>query len=301
MNTHKPVLINPIIRVFKENNKSGKIFDGTFGGGGYSYKFIENGGEVFACDLDKNAIERSSSNPKLHLVQSNFAEHIKTFEDYTFDCIVVDLGFSNNQLQLDNKGFSYQKPDQLLDLRYNEDEGVTVSEFLKKVNYDTLRRVLYENSGEQFANKIAERIIEKRELVKEIKVSDLVEWISESIPKKFYNKKNQVLSRVWQSLRIYINKEFESLNEFLAIAPKKLAVGGVLCIVNFHSLEDKITTKTFREMSQTYDLDNYGNKAQHYELLSRKPITPDQEELDFNPQSRSATLRIIRRCPEQKK
>jgi 16S rRNA (cytosine1402-N4)-methyltransferase len=299
MNTHIPVLLDPILGFYKLYNQSSIVFDGTFGGGGYSKVLIDNGATVHASDLDNNALDRAFKSDKLILKQGNFADLISEFDDSTFDMIVVDLGFSNNQLLIDDKGFSYQKKDQILDLRYDDNVGVSASDFLLRHDYDVIRRVLFDNSGEQFSNKIATKIVEKREKKQIIKVSDLEAWVVEAIPMKFYNKRNQVLSRVWQALRIHINNEFDSLRRFLEVAPQKLKVGGVLCVVNFHSLEDKITTKKFRDLAQFYDLDKYGNKYQNYELLSKKPIVPDESELLANQQSRSATLRVIRKCREQ--
>jgi 16S rRNA (cytosine1402-N4)-methyltransferase len=300
MNNHIPVLLDPILSLFENNLKDKYIFDGTFGGGGYSQKFEKEGAKVFACDLDVNAIERNQIKD-ITLVQSNFKDYIKEFQDSYFDLIVVDLGFSNNQLTIDDKGFSYLKSDQLLDLRYDDQIGKSASEVLLKISEDELGKILYENSGEIFARKIAKTICDQRKNMSQILVKDLENWVIESIPGKFKNKKMQVLSRVWQSLRIYINQEFENLKEFLKHAPNKLKVDGYLCIVNFHSLEDKITTKIFRDLSKTFDKDQYGNKGQYFELISRKPITPDENELNSNPQSRSATLRILRKCLEQNK
>jgi 16S rRNA (cytosine1402-N4)-methyltransferase len=301
MNVHIPVLLNPILEVYKDLQLSGPVFDGTYGGGSYSLEFNKLNAKVFGCDLDPNAIKREQKNPNLTLVQSNFADYIMTFPDNFFDLIVVDLGFSNNQLVLDNKGFSHMKADQILDLRYNENEGQSASELLKHIKYDELSRILYENSGETFSRKIATTVIDNRDSVDVITVEIMEKWVSSSIPMKFKNKRVQVLSRVWQALRIYINYEFESLKTFLDKAPSKLKVGGVLCVVNFHSLEDKITTNKFRDLAKTYDVDNYGNKGQDFELLTRKAITPDDQELTENNQSRSATLRIIKRCQGRNK
>jgi 16S rRNA (cytosine1402-N4)-methyltransferase len=299
MNKHIPVLLDPIIGFYKMYNQGSKVFDGTFGGGGYSQAFVNLGAFVDASDLDNNALDRAFKSDLLNLKQGNFADVIGNYDNSTFDMIVVDLGFSNNQLLIDDKGFSYQKKDQVLDLRYDNEQGQSASDYLLTHDYDAIRRVLFDNSGEQFSNKIATKIVEKREKMQTIKVSDLEAWVVEAIPMKFYNKRNQVLSRVWQALRIHINQEFDSLRRFLETAPNKLKVGGVLCVVNFHSLEDKITTKKFRDLAQFHDLDNYGNKYQNYELLSKKPIVPDEAELDMNQQSRSATLRVIRKCREQ--
>ena len=303
INTHVPVLIDPILITFLEEYKDKDlkdtiIFDGTFGGGGYSQAFLGKGCKVLACDLDNDSIEVKEQ-ANLKLTQANFANYIEGFDKNTFDLIVVDLGFSNNQLTQSNKGFSYHYPEQIFDLRYDQSYKRSVSDFLLTTNADTLSRVIYQYSGEKLARKIANSVVEGCRGLKVITVGQMVEWINSAIPAKFYNKRNQILSRVWQALRIFINDEFVSLEKFLNKAPEKLKIGGLLCVVNFHSLEDKMTTKRFRELSKTFDLDKYGNKDQYYKLLTKKATTPNQEELDNNKQSRSATLRILQKCQEQ--
>jgi 16S rRNA (cytosine1402-N4)-methyltransferase len=298
INQHIPVLLNPIVEFYLKHNKGSIVFDGTFGGGGYSQKFLELKSKVYACDLDTNAINRAVTNHDLTLVNQNFGEYINEFSDNYFDMIVVDLGFSNNQLLLDEFGFSYLKDSQPLDLRFDVKRGKSCSDYLNSVNVDDLTKTIFNNSGEHLSRKIALKITDNVN-GKDITVGDLKGWVMQAIPAKFMKSKNSILARVWQALRIEINQEFQWLNKFLDLAPSKLKAGGILCVVNFHSLEDKITTKKFRDLSKTREIDNYGNKAQDFILLTKKPITPDQDELDSNPQSRSATLRIIQKCLEQ--
>lgn len=297
-NQHIPVLLDPIIDYYIQNNKGSVVFDGTFGGGGYSKRLLENNAQVFACDLDNNAINRAFKSDKLTLVNKNFGEYIQDFENGFFDMIVVDLGFSNNQLVIDENGFSYLKDSQPLDLRFDIKRGKSCSDYLNTVSVDDLTKVLFNHSGESLSRKIALKITDNVS-GKDITVGDLKGWVMQGIPAKFMKSKNSILARIWQALRIEINQEFQWLNKFLDVAPYKLKEGGILCVVNFHSLEDKITTHRFRTLSKTRDIDNFGNKTQDFLLLTKKPITPTQTELDSNPQSRSATLRIIQRCPEQ--
>lgn len=311
-NQHIPVLLNPIISEAREARESQKIieshkekgfvaFDGTFGGGSYTQEILDAGFSVYACDLDEAALARSKNIkvPKtlsFTTVHSNFCDYIATFEDGFFDLIVVDLGFSNNQLRIEKKGFSYQEPDQLLDLRYDESKGHSVAYLLNKSTTDAISKMIFNHSGEQFARKIALKIQDYKDAGGVIRtVADLVGCVEQAIPDKFKNKRNQVLARVWQALRIEVNEEFTVLSKFLSTAPQKLKKGGILCVVNFHSLEDKITTKTFRELSKPFEIDDYGNKGQHYTLLTKTPITPTAKELEANPQSRSATLRILKK------
>lgn len=305
INTHIPVLLDECVNLLKIDNiidENVKVFDGTFGGGGYTNAFLKSDNRVFvtATDLDPYAIQRGNLNfaneinsHRLTLINSNFAQTVSTLEDNAYSLIIVDLGFSNNQLKIDPKGFSYLKTTDLLDLRYNHNQGSPVSQFLNTASKVEISKVIYNYSGETFANRIATKIEEVRGSKPIVTVADLVNIIEISIPQKFRNKKNQILSRVWQSLRIHINDEFTSLETFVNIAPTKLKVGGVLAVINFHSLEDKITTKFMRNLTKPTSEDVYGNKKYDFELITKKPVVPTLQEVERNPQSRSATLRAI--------
>jgi 16S rRNA (cytosine1402-N4)-methyltransferase len=305
-NAHIPVLLEPIVEIIKNNSKSEvKIFDGTLGGGGYTQRFLELGYIVHAGDLDTDAIEsfrtknKDLYKDKLFLENGNFADLIGNFDDGYFDIIVLDLGFSSNQLEYSDRGFSYQKDDELLDLRYDPHSGLPCYKKLQKLKKpDDLWTVIYTNSGESMSRPIAKAVFDYVQLQNKpiYSVAEIREVIIQSIPKKFIKHKNAILSRVWQALRIWTNHEFDSLEKFLNITYKKLAIGGLLCIVSFHSLEDKIVTKFMRNLSKPIELDGYGNKAQYYKLLTPKPILPTEQEIEQNPRSRSAMLRVLKRC-----
>lgn len=303
-NVHIPVLMPEVadflLQSILPNPKT--IFDGTLGGGGYTEHFVLNGHAVFACDLDQQAIERSQNRllPKFSKQffpsQDNFAHFITTFEDGFFDGIMLDLGFSSNQLELSGLGFSYQNLSDPLDLRFDPDSGLPCWQKIQRLHSDQeLSKILYDNSGEDLSRKIAGSIfnhpnVQQKQL---LTVGDVVASVEHAIPAKFKNKTNSILSRIWQALRIWTNDEFESLRTFLSHSLSKLKPGGRLAIVSFHSLEDKIVAHFMREASKPQVIDDYGNKIFYAKLLTPKAITPQAKEVEFNPRSRSALLRVL--------
>ena len=311
INTHIPVLANEVIDNLWQSELGSRIYmDGTFGGGGYSKllnEISENQAQITACDLDATTFENllvnevSSNNSAnsigIKFVNSNFCELITTFEDNSMAGIMLDLGFNSNQLITSNRGFSYLETEDVLDLRYDINQGIPLWQKFTKLRDDTiLRNIIYEYSGEEMSARVARSIFNKISSGSPIyKVQDLVVVILEAIPAKFQKKQYSILSRIWQSLRIWTNNEFESLEEFLRIAPTKLVSGGRIAIVCFHSLEDKIVTKTMRNLAKPITIDEFGNTTANYKFLTPKAIKPTDKEIEANPRSRSATLRIIER------
>jgi 16S rRNA (cytosine1402-N4)-methyltransferase len=299
-NTHIPVLINDIMS-FIDTGKQNTIFDGTFGGGGYTNIFLNHGHEVYACDLDQTTIDffqdNNPSNTKLHLENDNFSSYISNFEDGFFDIITLDLGYSSNQLEYSNRGFSYQNVDEALDLRYDISTGVPVYQKIRKLSSaDELGKILFRYSGESFSHRIAINLYAAIKATdKEFFVCDAIRVVENSIPKKFLHKINSILSRVWQALRVWVNDEFVHLELFLTTSISKLKQNGVLMIVSFNSLEDKMVTKYMRQMSQKKIIDDFGNTQQDYILITKKAVLPSNDEIDTNRRSRSAMLRVLKK------
>jgi 16S rRNA (cytosine1402-N4)-methyltransferase len=307
-NFHIPVLFESVKEyLLTQKSYKGEInlFDGTLGGGGYTQGFLdyclENKIKLnqYSSDLDQKAIDRVLSYVKvddsqnLEIRQGNFADVIQEFEDGFFHAITLDLGFSSNQLEESERGFAYLGREEPLDLRYDTSSGQSASyKLLNLHNWQQLGKVIYENSGEDLAMRIAKKLYETNKKTPWL-VGEFVDLVISVIPITALKRKNQILSRVWQALRIWVNDEFVSLNTFLPIALEKLKVGGRLGIVSFHSLEDKIITKFMRDMSKPTSEDDYGNKEYAYKLINARPITPTEEEITANPRSRSAVLRVI--------
>jgi 16S rRNA (cytosine1402-N4)-methyltransferase len=299
-NHHIPVLLDEVAGFVFENKPQPKVFDGTFGGGGYTTLFLEKGAEVFATDLDKTVYDRYFlSNPKhlkLHTFHGNFADVIRDFKNSFFDSIVADLGFSSNQLEESGRGFSYQQLNDSLDFRYDLSRGKGLLEKLSKVgSSDNLGKILFQYSGETMSRRIAGQIFDDFRAKKLNTVEDLLKSIDQVISKELWHKRNGIYSRIWQALRIWVNDEFENLELFLSRSLDKLASGGLLIVVCFHSLEDKIVTKFMRTMSKPLEIDDFGNTITSFELITKKAKIPSEKEIEGNIRSRSATLRVLKK------
>jgi|688.fasta_scaffold81828_3 16S rRNA (cytosine1402-N4)-methyltransferase len=306
-NQHIPVLLDPILEFLQNQGYKNRknIFDGTFGGGSYSKAFLDLNFKVFACDRDQQVIDLAQTNFKesfknqnLHLSQASYNHFIDSFEDGFFEAIVLDLGFSSNQLAFSERGFSYQNISEPLDLRYDISLGKPCFLKLKqlKTAFD-LQKIIYNYSGEQLSKRLATGIFEQYILSdkNDLSVGEVVEILVSSIPVKLRYKQKGILSRVWQSLRIWTNDELLELEEFLPKASQKLSQNGILIIVSFHSLEDKIVTKFMRNLSRPEEIDTYGNKIQKYKLLTPKVVVPTELEIQQNPRSRSGLLRVMQK------
>jgi 16S rRNA (cytosine1402-N4)-methyltransferase len=309
-NNHLPVMLEEVSNLLFEKistEQNVTFFDGTLGGGGYTQDFLNlaeakkiNLKQV-SGDLDQTAIDRVKTyiqipkGQQLEFIKGNFAELINTFQNHSLDGIVLDLGYSGNQLAESDRGFSYLNPSEELDLRYDTSSGISASDKLLKLkNHNDLGKLIYEYSGEDLAIKIARKFseIKKKD---SWTVQNMVELVISAIPPTAMKKKNQILSRVWQALRIWVNSEFESLNTFLPLALEKLKPQGRLVIVSFHSLEDKIVTKFLRNQTKPTKEDIYGNKSYSFKLLTAKGQFPSEAEVQRNTRSRSAILRAIER------
>lgn len=306
MNIHTPVLLSQIKKFLLEHKLKNKVFfDATLGGGGYTELFL-NFGSCVSCDLDIEAIKigterfsSSISNHTLTLIHSSFDKALSLYEDEYFDCIVADLGYSSNQLEFSGKGFSYLKTDEPLDLRYNTKDSLPCwHKIICVKDVDKLRKTIFTYSGESHSKRIAEEIFllrQDRQKENPITVGETVEAITRCIPQKERKHTNSILSRVWQALRIWTNNEFEILDKFLDLSINKVKHNGYIIVVTFHSLEDKHVTKFMRKISRPYSIDDFGNKQQDYQLITKKQTKPSSHEIEENPRSRSASMRILKK------
>lgn len=327
-NLHTPVLLEQILEFSKTEfvDLKGKIaFDGTFGGGGYSQKMAELGMQIFACDQDnqafltfqpdsksvkslqtlsstdfyKNLVNYPFKSQEILLTKNSFSEHIREFPTGFFDLVVLDLGFSSNQLEYSNRGFSYQKTEEVLDLRYNSEVGspcwLRIQRFKKPEEFF---KTLYLYSGEKLSKPISEalnKLIRSKRNYETVKVGEVVEAIREVIPHRYMKNFKSILSRIWQALRIWTNREMEELELFLGESLTRLKPNGLLMIVDFHSLEDKMITKFMRDAAKPLEVDEFGNKKAKFKLLTPKAAVPTEQEINQNIRSRSAKLRILKK------
>jgi 16S rRNA (cytosine1402-N4)-methyltransferase len=301
MNNHISVLLKEILELSGElTNKT--VFDGTFGGGGHTTGFLKHGASLFSSDLDLDTTKAFRERltveyPKtFHFLHGNFSDSVNEFENNFFDIMLCDLGYSSNQLEDSKRGFSYQNLDEVLDLRYDPTKGQSASDLILECNDPReISNIIYKHSGEGFSSRIGAEIVLAKKKLKVITVGDMVNIVKSVLPVSFERKLNSILSRVWQALRIEVNEEFGHLDSFISSAIKKLKPGGKLMIICFHSLEDKLVAKTFRKLAEPIVIDDFGNKVQHFELLTKKAILPTEQEVKENIRSRSAMLRVLKK------
>ncbi len=286
----------------------GIYVDGTLGGAGHGYevcKRLSAKGRFIGIDQDDDAIAASSERLKefgkrVTIVKSNY-EHIKSvlaeLNIQGVDGILLDLGVSSYQLDTADRGFSYMA-DAPLDMRMDRTQPMTAKDIVNTYDEDKLYQVIKIYGEERFAKSIARHIVQRRQ-EKEIETtSELVDIIRASMPAKAKNGKGHPAKRTFQAIRIELNRELDVLQETLADMVSSLNDGGRLCIITFHSLEDRIVKNFFREMEHpctcppNFPVCVCGKEPQG-KVITRKPILPTEEELTINSRSKSAKLRIF--------
>ncbi len=292
--THIPVLTEEIIKYL--NPRPGENFiDGTGGSGGHTLAILKNigkEGRVLTVDLDGRALERIKEKitaennfllERLTLVEDNFVNLEKIVRQKNFgpiNGILLDLGISSEQLEESGRGFSFMK-DEPLDMRFSERQGLSAVEIVNQWSPRELENILKEYGEERFASRITKEIIRIRKIKPILRTGELVRTIALVVPKKYQHGRIHFATRTFQALRIVVNDELENLQKFLPQAVKILKADGRLVIISFHSLEDRIVKRFFREQKQQGRI----------EILTKKPIQPAPAEIQQNPRSRSAKLR----------
>lgn len=272
------------------------VIDGTVNGGGHSAKIISKLGEkgtLIGFDLDSGALKKATerftdATPAVHLIHDNFRNFDAVIQRLRISApnkILLDLGWSRNQIDEGERGFSFQK-DEPLKMTYNPNptEGdVTAEIILNDWKEETIANILYGYGEEQFSRRIARRIVEEREVRPLKTTGDLVRIIEESTPIWYQKKRTSPATKSFQALRIAVNDELGALEETIEKAFKLLAPGGRIAIISFHSIEDRIVKTNFRE----------GEREGIGRVVTKKPIAPSKAEVTENPASRSAKLRIF--------
>jgi len=298
---HKPVLLETVLD-FLITDVDGIYFDGTLGGGGYSEAILNKlskEGRLIATDLDDAAINFSKkkfeNENRITIVKDNFKNIKNILMNLGIEKIsgaVVDLGISSYQIDTPEEGFSYRF-DSDFDLRFDKSRGIPAYEIINELEAKELADIIRNYGEEKFAFKIA-REIENHTKKKKIRTTkEIVEIVSKVTPR---HKLNDTLYRIFQAFRIYVNDELENLKEFLENAIDVIKSGGRLVVVSYHSLEDRIVKEFFNLNSQEctcppeYERCICGKRLR-LKKLTKKIITPSEEEIKLNPRSRSAKLR----------
>ncbi|MBL98760.1 MAG: 16S rRNA (cytosine(1402)-N(4))-methyltransferase [Rhodopirellula sp.] len=265
------------------------ILDGTLGGGGHTSlaaKLVGSDGLVIGLDRDADAITRCESSLKglpVVLAQSNFADAPEILQQLNItkvDAILLDLGLSSDQLEDRERGFSFNS-DGPLDLRFDKHSGEPAYRLVQRLKQEHLANLIYEFGEERLSRKIARRLIAMRNRTKLVSAKDIAGVIYGCYPNP-RKQKIHPATRTFQALRIAVNQELKSLEIALRRLPEYLRVGGIFSIISFHSLEDRRVKQAFRDDTRL-------------EVLTKKPLTASDAELNRNPRSRSAKLRVARR------
>ncbi|MDE7295460.1 MAG: 16S rRNA (cytosine(1402)-N(4))-methyltransferase RsmH [Oscillospiraceae bacterium] len=301
---HVSVLLNECLEGL-DIDPCGIYIDGTCGGGGHSFEIAKRlkTGRLIGIDRDPDAVkaagERLADLPA-EVVKGNYdcmGDIARGMGIEEVDGILLDLGVSSYQLDNAERGFSYHN-EGMLDMRMSK-EGVSARDIVNDSPKGEITRILYEYGEEKFAPRIAENIIKHREEKPIETTTELAEIVKEAVPAKFRREKNPC-KKTFQALRIAVNGEFEHLDRALDEAFELLKVGGRLCVITFHSLEDRMVKQRFAEWCKgctcppDFPVCVCGNTPRA-KLINRKPIEAGEEELARNNRSRSAKLRIIER------
>ena len=299
---HIPVLLEQCLDGL-DIKPDGIYFDGTCGGAGHSREIAKRltTGRLIGIDRDPDAVavasERLSGLPA-QVVRGNYSEIKQIADDLGIcgaDGILLDLGVSSYQLDNAERGFSYHN-DAPLDMRMSK-EGTSARDIVNEYSKEQLTKILYEYGEEKFAPRIAETIIKKRSEKPVETTTELADIVRDSIPAKFRRDKNPC-KKTFQAIRIAVNCEFDHLDRALDEGFELLKPGGRFCIITFHSLEDRIVKQRFAGWCKgctcppDFPVCVCGNKPKG-KLVCRKPLEASEEELEANPRSRSAKLRII--------
>ena len=298
---HFPVLLDEIIKIISPQY-SGTFLDCTFGQGGYSEKILENSkNKVIAFDRDSKAIKISERFKKIFKDRFEFNHkrfsEIKSINSKNIKAIIFDLGYSTDQIFDEKKGLSFNSKGAL-----NMKMGLnrfSAHEVINKLDKEDLTKIFKYFGDEKDAKRISQAIFRKRNNYM-LKTEDLVEIINKE--KKNYNFKINKSTKIFQSLRIFVNQEISELIFGLINAYKLLPVNGYIVIVTFHSLEDRIVKFFFKNYSEDKKVSRYlpssKNENKIFEMLNKKVIIPSAEEIKRNPSSRSAKLRYVRKTKE---
>ena len=303
---HISVLLNECLEGL--NIKEDGIYvDGTLGGAGHSseiLKRLSNEGRLIGIDQDTDALkaakERLENYSNVTFVHSNFSSIENVLNNLNIDGvdgILMDLGVSSYQLDEGERGFSYMK-DAPLDMRMNRDNDFSAYNVINEYSEEDLYRIIRDYGEEKFARRIASFIVENRQEKNIETTLELVEIIKSAIPAKARREGPHPAKRTFQAIRIEVNSELSILNKTIEDGVGKLNKGGRMAIITFHSLEDRIVKNKFRDLAvscrcpKEFPVCVCGEKAK-VKVISRKAIEPTKEEVDINPRSRSAKLRVI--------
>lgn len=304
---HRSVLLDEVVENL--NIRPGKIYvDGTLGGGGHALEVCKRfglDGRLIGIDQDADAITAATQRLKaytnqIHIVRSNFEDMADVLQELgikSVDGITLDLGVSSYQLDTTRRGFSYRE-DAPLDMRMDDRQEISAQTVINEYTESELFRVIRCYGEDKFAKNIAKHIVQERQKEPILTTGRLADIVSQSIPMKLKKQGGHPAKRTFQAIRIEVNRELSVLQEHIGEMIDLLSPGGRLCVITFHSLEDRIVKNAFREAQNPcvcppdFPVCVCGRESKG-KVLTRKPVIPSQKEMEENPRSKSAKLRVF--------
>lgn len=298
MSYHNPVMLHESVDGL-DIKKDGIYVDVTYGGGGHSKEILKrlgDKGRLIAFDQDADVEANVVKDERLVLVPQNFRylkNYLKMYGIQQIDGLLADLGVSSHQFDVGERGFSIRF-DGPLDMRMSKSNLVTAAKIVNEYSEEDLVRLFREYGEINNAKKLVFEIVSKRMGSKFKTTTDLIEVAEKLVPGKM---KNKYLAQVFQALRIEVNSELDVLKDLLMQSKEVIKPSGRLVVITYHSLEDRLVKNFLKNGSFSGELekDFFGNQLVDFKLITRKPVTPSNEELQLNNRARSAKLRIAER------
>lgn len=304
--SHVSVLLRECIEGL-DIKPDGIYVDGTTGGGGHSLEIVkrlDKGGRLIAIDRDTDALTAAAKrleeySDRVTFVHSNYSELETVLNDLgieKIDGILMDLGVSSYQLDTAERGFSYMQ-DAKLDMRMNREDAKSAYEVVNEYSEEELKRIIFEYGEEKFAKNIASNIVKKRAEAPIETTLELAELIKSSMPKAAREGGHHPAKRTFQAIRIEVNEELSAIPRAIESAVERLSAGGRIAIITFHSLEDRLVKQKYAALAtgctcpREFPVCVCNNKPK-IKTVNKKPITAGDDELEVNPRSRSAKLRV---------
>jgi 16S rRNA (cytosine1402-N4)-methyltransferase len=292
MNAHVPVMTAEVVGLLRPS-RGGVFVDCTVGLGGHARALLEAGAtRILGLDRDRAALAAARITlsrwlDRVELVHADYRDLAAVLDDHglgLIDGALADLGVSSMQLDAEGRGFSFQR-DEPLDMRMDQSGGPTAADIIAQSDERDLADILYRYGEERFSRRIARALVEERRSEPIVTTARLAAIVRRAIPRRGWTRIDPA-TRTFQALRIWVNRELDGLDRFIQLAVTRLQTGARLAVIAFHSLEDRVIKHTLRGLEQA---------GEPIKVLTRKPVTPSDEEVQINPRARSAKLRVAER------
>jgi 16S rRNA (cytosine1402-N4)-methyltransferase len=289
---HQPVMVAEVLSLL-DPGRGGVFVDCTTGLGGHSGALLTHGAtKLLALDRDEEALKIAGErlaefSDRVELIHADYRQLASVLDARSIAAvngILADLGVSSMQLDAEGRGFSFRR-DEPLDMRVDQSQGPTAADLIAAAEETELANVIFEFGEERHSRRVARALVQARDRARIETTGALADIVRRAVPTRGYQRIDPA-TRTFQAIRIWVNRELEGLDTFLTSAARRLLAGARFAVITFHSLEDRIVKHTFRGLAAA---------GEAWQVLTRKPVIPGEDEIARNPRARSAKLRAIER------